>query len=79
MPLLNMLIMCGEETPMVVSVCECTDHMVDGNKKDADYVMILFQEKVEEWDTSHIFIDCLVLDGTATVQRAGAILCMIYP
>ncbi len=26
MPLLNMLVMCGGEAPVVVSVCDCTDH-----------------------------------------------------
>ncbi len=31
--LLNMLIMCGGEAPVTVSVCDCTDHTVDGNKR----------------------------------------------
>ncbi len=31
-PLSNMLVMCGEEVPVVVLVCDCTEHMVDGKK-----------------------------------------------
>ncbi len=35
-PLMNMLVLCGEEAKVVVSVCNCTNHMVEGNKKDAE-------------------------------------------
>ena len=31
-PLLNMLVMCGEEVPVVVLECDFTEHMVDGKK-----------------------------------------------
>ncbi len=37
------------------SVCDCTDHMVNGNKKDAGSIMKFFQEKVEERDKSLIY------------------------
>ncbi len=39
MPWLNMLIMCGRDARVVVLLCDCTDHMVDGKKKDAQYIM----------------------------------------
>ncbi len=29
MPLMNMLVLCGEKVSVVVSVCNFTDHMVD--------------------------------------------------
>ncbi len=77
-PLLNMLVMCGGESPVVVSVCDCMDHMVDGNKKGAEYIMKLFQEKVEERDKSHMHTDCF-FDFAANIQKAGAILCANYP
>ncbi len=37
MPLMNMLVLCRGEAPVVVSVCDCTDHMIDRKKKDAKY------------------------------------------
>ncbi len=33
MPLVNMLAMCGKTAPVVVSICDCTSHMVEGGKK----------------------------------------------
>ncbi len=35
MPLINMLVMCGDKPPAVISICDCTSHMVGGGKKDA--------------------------------------------
>ncbi len=32
MPLVNMLAMCGKAAPVVVSICDCTSHMVDGER-----------------------------------------------
>lgn len=40
---------------MVVLVYYCTNHMVEGKKKDANYILKYFQGKVEEWDTSHMY------------------------
>ncbi len=37
--MLNMLIMCEGDVPVVVSVCDCIDHMVDGKKNDVEYIM----------------------------------------
>ncbi len=33
MPLMNMLVMCGKAAPVIVSIWDCTSHMVDGGKK----------------------------------------------
>ncbi len=57
-PLLNMLVMCGGEAPVVVSVCDCTEQMVDGNKKVAEHIMKFSQEKAEEWGMTHMHTDC---------------------
>ncbi len=50
MPLLKMLVMCSGDAPVVVSVCDCTDHMVAGKKEDTEYIRKFFQKKVDEWD-----------------------------
>ncbi len=36
MPLINMLVMGGDKPQAVISICDCTDHMVDGEKKDVN-------------------------------------------
>ncbi len=35
----NMLVMCGDKPPAVITICHCTNHMVDGGKKDAEFIM----------------------------------------
>ncbi len=49
-PLLNIMVMCGDVNPVVVSICDCTDHMSEGGKKDATYIAKMFQERVNEFD-----------------------------
>ncbi len=39
MPLSNMIVMCGDTSPIVVSFCDCTDHMTEGEKKDTSYIV----------------------------------------
>ncbi len=45
MSLINMLVMCGDKPPAVISIFDCTGHMVDGGKKDAEFIMNFFQNK----------------------------------
>ncbi len=50
MPQLNMLVMFGDVNPVVVSICDCINHMSEGGKKDATYIAEMFQEKVNDFD-----------------------------
>ena len=79
MPLINMLVMCGDKPPAVISICDCTDHMVEGGKKDAEFIMNFFKEKVDEFDPSKVHTDSFFFDGAANVQKAGQILCAHFP
>lgn len=79
MPLLNILVLCGENPPTVVSIVDCSTHMSDGGKKDATYIMDQFRRKVEEIDVDRKLTDCFFFDGASNVQTAGAILCATYP
>ncbi len=45
-----MMVMCGDVNPIVVSICDCTDHMSEGGKKDVTYIAKMFQEKLNEFD-----------------------------
>ncbi len=40
--LLNMSVMCGNFTPSVMSIFDCTEHMSADRKKDATFIMELF-------------------------------------
>ncbi len=42
-PLINMLAMCGNKPPAVISICNCTGHMINSGKKDAENIMNFFQ------------------------------------
>lgn len=36
---INKLVMYGDKLPGAISICDCTGHMVDGGKKDAEYII----------------------------------------
>ncbi len=79
MPLINMLVMCGNKPPAVISICNCTDHMVEGGKKDTEFIMNLKKKKVDESDPSKVYSNSFFFDGAANVQKAGQILCAHFP
>ncbi len=63
--------MCGDKPPVVISICDCTDHMVDGGKKDAEYIMNFFKTKVDEFDPTKVYTDSFFFNRAANVQKAG--------
>ncbi len=76
---MNMLAMCGKAASMVVSICDCTSHMVVGGKKMLSsswstsvtkWMNLIHQEHLQ---TVSFF------DRAANIQKAGAILCAKYP
>ncbi len=46
MPVLNMMVMCVDVNPVIVSICDCTDQMSEGGKKDATYIADMNQERM---------------------------------
>ncbi len=59
--LLHMLILCGTELLVIVSICDFTGHMVDGWKKDTEFIMNFFKENVEEVDSAIQHTDCFFM------------------
>ncbi len=45
MPLINMLVMCSDKPPAMISICDCTGHMEEGGKKDSEFIMIFFKKR----------------------------------
>ncbi len=79
MLLIIMLVMCEDKPPAVISICNGTGHMVEGGKKDAEFIMNFFKEKVDEFDPPKVYTDSFFFDGAANVQKAGQILCAHFP
>ncbi len=52
--------------------------MMEGIKKDAEYIMNHFQKTAVEWNGLHMYMNC-IFDRAANEQKAGAILCATYP
>ncbi len=51
---INMLVMFGDKPTTVISICDCTDHMVDVGKNDAEIIMIFFKTNVDEFDPTKV-------------------------
>ncbi len=49
MPFLNMLAMCRSKPPAVIAILNCTGDMVDGGKKDAEFIISFFKSKVDHF------------------------------
>ncbi len=78
MHMLNMMFICGDANPVVVIICDCTNHMSEGGKKNSTYIAEMFQEKINDFDPTCRHTDVLFFDGAANVQKAGQILCQTF-
>ncbi len=74
MPLINLLVVCGDKLLAMISICDCMDHMVGGGEKCPVYHEF-FESKVDEFDRTKVYTDSFFFDGSANVQKAGQILC----
>ncbi len=74
-----MLVMCGDKLPAVIPICDCTNHMVDGGKKDAEFIINFFQTKVDVFDPIKVYTNSFFFDRATNVQEAGQILCAHFP
>ncbi len=62
MPLLNLLALCREEPPVVISIFDCCDHMSEGGK-DKEYIGQLFKDKISEFDPTSTCTDAFFFDA----------------
>jgi hypothetical protein len=73
MPLMNILALNGTTAPMTILMHDCTKHMEEGGKKDAQYFAKLFEGKVLEYDPQLLCTNVFYFDGASNVQKAGEI------
>ncbi len=79
MPLMNILAMTGTTPPMTILIQDCIKHMVEEGKKDALYIVNLFEEKVLEYDSLKICTGVFYFDGVSNVQKTGEVLMARLP
>jgi hypothetical protein len=79
MPLMNVLAMSGTSPPVTVGIIDCTTHMADGGKKDAEYISGISEEKIMEYDPKMSLTDIIFFDGAGNVQKAGQVLMAKFP
>jgi hypothetical protein len=56
-----------------------TNHLVEGGKKNASYIALLFEPWIQKLDPKGACVDCAFFDGASNVQKAGRILAAKYP
>ncbi len=79
MPLNNMMVMCGDAIPVVIYICDCTDHMSDSGEKDVTYIAEMFQEKGNEFGSDGRKTYFFFFESASNVQKTGQILCQTFP
>ncbi len=69
----------GDANPVVVSICDCTDHISEGGKKDATYIAEISQENVNEFDPDGRNMDVFFFDSASNVQEEGQFCAKFFP
>ena len=71
MPLLNIVMCCGDLPPSIVAIKECTSHLQAGGKKDASYVADELKRRLKNMiPPQHLRISSGLM-GQVTCRRRG--------
>lgn len=79
MALVNVLAMCADVPPIMISIKECTGHMSRDGKKDAVYISKMFESYVRENNVDKQLTDIIFFGDASNVQKARRILTAKYP
>ncbi len=78
MSLLIMFTICKSKPPSVTAILDCTGHLVDGVKKDAEFIMSFFKSKVDEFDIGKHLLNLSCLMGQEMLGKWGEFCVQIY-
>ena len=78
MPLVNNIVICADVPPTVVDIHDCTDYIVVGGKKDAEYLAGIMEEAIFKFDPERMNTYVFYFDGAANVQNSCLRLCTLY-
>lgn len=79
MPLINVMASGVQERSAVLEIVDCSKHLSNGGKKDAEYIAELFKPHMEQLDSKKTLIDTVFFDGASNVQKAGELLEVDFP
>lgn len=79
-PFLNILVSSISEPAAVLEITDCSEHLSNGGKKNAEYIAGLLKPHIAKFESAiPNSVDLLIFDGASNVQKAGAILEARYP
>jgi hypothetical protein len=78
-PLINVLGLCADTPPTCVAIKDCSGHMSEGGKKDAEYIAEMMEDIIVPYDTDKTKSIIFWFDGASNVQKAGRILQAKFP
>ena len=79
LPLCNMLGIGVHCPPAVLEICDSTNHMQKGGKKDARFIARRFIPIIKSLDPTGLYSDLVFFDGAHNVQNAGRVLEVVFP
>ena len=79
MTLVKNIVICADVPPTVVDIRDCADHMAAGDKKDAEYLAGVMEEKIVKFDPERMHTAVFYFDGLANVQNGCLSFCALYP
>ena len=79
MPLVNLLASGVHNPCAVLEIFDCTDHLIEGDSKDASAICCMFLPQMAEVDPDLKLFDAIFFDGAGNVQMAGQFLSHHYP
>ncbi len=78
-PMINILASSAGNPHCVLDVIDCSNHVAEGNKKDAFYICQQMLPRMRELDPRRELFDLIAFDGAANVQKAGKLIEQYFP
>ncbi len=79
-PLLNILASGVYIPTACLEIVDCSTHLAEGGKKDAEYIYDLFLHFIKDFEgRKPNAVDLVLFDGALNVQKAGELLASSYP
>jgi hypothetical protein len=73
-PFINILASGALKTNACLDIHDCTGHMEEGGKKDAQYIYELMMKHIGNIDPKKNLVDMVIFDGASNMQKAGQML-----
>jgi hypothetical protein len=78
-PRMNILASSAGNPSCVLDVVNCTNHVAEGNKKDAFYICQLMLHHMYKIDPDKTMFDLIAFDGATNVQKAAILIKQHFP